>query len=541
MELGGWKLEVRKLEQSAQSNLQHPTSNVHLGRVFSFATITAAGFVLGRISGLVREMVVSAHFGLSAELDAYFLAYIVPTVVNNIVAGSAITVAVTPTFVHYLATGRRAEFWHVASIITNVVLLITGALTVLGMLLAAPIISILGAGLAPSTQSLAADLLVIMMPTLLLGATLNMLMAMLNSVDRFGGPALIFLALNLGIIGTVIVLSPIIGIYAVAWGFLLGVILQAVIQLVELRLEQPRYDWRIDLRHPALRQVLLAFIPITALAIVAQINLVVDKAMASTLAPGSISALSFADTILGSFYMLGISLGIAVFPSLSRMAATNDLESTAHTVVASLRMLIFILAPLTFLLIPFAAPTIGLVLGRGRFDAGAVEMTAQALAMYALGLIAIAALYVLQRAFFARADNVTPLVVGALTAILHIALNLVLMRFMAHAGIALSTSITAILSTVVLTLLLARRVRGIGLVSLLTFIFRCALLSLISTLIVAWLFASMNLGAETLTARTVGVTFAIAGGSLYFLLALATRTRESRLLLQLARGFLKRQ
>src|SRR5512142_1002050 len=112
-----------------------------MGRVLSFATITAAGFLLGKVSGILREMVVSAHFGLMGGLDAYVLAGLVPTTINNIVAGSAITAAVMPTFARYLAGERRDEFWYAASVITNIVLLITGALTLLGMLLAGPIIS----------------------------------------------------------------------------------------------------------------------------------------------------------------------------------------------------------------------------------------------------------------------------------------------------------------------------------------------------------------------------------------------------------------
>lgn len=510
-----------------------------MGRVISFASITAGGFVLGQISGLVREMVVSAHFGLSAELDAYFIARLVPTLVNNIVAGSAITAAVMPVFARDLAAGRRVEFWYAASVITNFVLLAAGILTILGMLLAAPIISILGAGLAPSTQSLAATLLIIMMPTLLLSAALNMLMAMLNSVDRFVGPALIFLALNIGIIATVLLLSPYIGVYSVGLGFLIGVALQVVIQIIELRFERPHYSFHIDLHHPALKNVMVAFLPITALSIIAQINLVVDRSMASALVPGSVGALSYADTLLGVFYMLGISLGIAVFPSLSRMAAVNDLENTARTIAAALRLLVFILTPITFLLIAFGAPIIGLVLGRGRFDASAVQMTGQALAAYAVGLIAIAALYVLQRAFYALNDNVTPFVVGTATAILHFGLNLVLMRYWAHAGIALSTSITVILATLALTILLARRIRGIDLSGLLLFIFRCALLAAPSALGVFWLFASLNLGMAAL-ARVVGAALALIGGIVYFLLALATRTHESQVVLQVARGFLRK-
>lgn len=509
-------------------------------RVLSFATITAAGLVLGQASGLLREVVVSAQFGLSAEIDAYKLAFLVPTLINNIIAGSAITMAVMPTLARYLTAGERDEFWYVASVITNIVLIVTGAITILGMLLAGPIISVLGMGMPSSTQSLAAALLVIMMPTLLLGALLNMLMAALNSVDRFVGPALIFLALNGGIIGTVILLAPIIGIYSVALGFLIGVLFQVLVQSFELKRERGRYFARIDLHHPALRQVGMAFLPVTALAVVSQINLLIDGSMAAALPTGSLGALTYANTILGAFYSVGISLGIAVFPSLSRMATTNDLASAGRTIMVSLRVLIFILAPLTLLLMVFAVPVVGVLLGRGRFDANAVQMTAQALAMYAIGLISIAALFILQRAFYAISDGVTPLVIGSVVVFLHVLLNLLLIPSMAQGGIAFSASITTTLGVAILIMFLARRIPGIGVGSLAGFLVRCAALAVVSAAPVVWIFESMALDASTWLARGTGIALAAAGGIIYFLLALATRTPESRMLLQTALRFLDR-
>ncbi|MGE5264091.1 MAG: murein biosynthesis integral membrane protein MurJ [Acidobacteriota bacterium] len=509
-------------------------------RVLSFATITAAGLVLGQASGLLREVVVSAQFGLSAEIDAYKLAYLVPTLINNIIAGSAITMAVMPTLAKYLTAGDRYEFWYVASVITNIVLIITGALTLLGMLLAGPIISILGMGMPLSTQALAAALLVIMMPTLLLGALLNMLMAALNSVDRFVGPALIFLALNGGIIGTVILLAPIIGIYSVALGFLIGALFQVLVQSFELKRERGHYFARMDLHHPAVRQVGIAFLPVTALAIVSQINILIDGAMAAALPTGSLGALTYGNTILGAFYSVGISLGIAVFPSLSRMAMTNDLASVGRTIMMSLRVLIFILAPLTVLLLVFAVPVVGLLLGRGRFDANAVQMTAQALAMYAIGLISIAAVYILQRTFYALSDGKTPLVIGSAVVLLHILLNLLLIPSMAHGGIALSASLTTTLGVAMLIGFLARRVPGIRLGELAGFLLRCAVLAVVSAAPVVWIFEFMSLDASTWLARGAGVALAAAGGVIYFLLALVTHTPESQALLETAFRFLGR-
>ena len=512
---------------------------VPMGRVISFATLVAAGSVLGQASGLVRELVVSAQFGLSAEIDAYVIAIQVPTGINNIVAGSAIAAAVMPTFALYLATGERKEFWYVASIITNLVLLVAGVLTVLGMLLAGPIISVFGMGLPAPGRSLAAAMLVIMMPTLALGALLNMLMAALNSLDRFVGRALIFTALNGGIIVTVLLLAPMLGIYSVAIGFTIGVLLQVLVQFFELRIEKVQYSFKLDLHHPALRQVGAVFLPITLLAVFSQINLAVDPAMAAHLPTGSVGALQKATTVLGAFYALGISLGIAVFPTLSRLAATNDLESTARAITMSLRLLIFVLAPLTLLLIAFANPVVGALLGRGLFDAKAVEMTAAALTMYAIGLIAFAILNVLQPAFYALSDGRTPLVIGTLMVVVHVALNVLLIPTMAHAGIALSASLTTILGVVILIVLLSRRVPGIALAGLAVFLLRCAIFAAVSTAFVVWLFLSLHLGVETLVGRIAGVAMVGLGGLAYFVLAMLTRTPECEMLLRTARGLLR--
>jgi putative peptidoglycan lipid II flippase len=285
--------------------------------------------------------------------------------------------------------------------------------------------------------------------------------------------------------------------------------------------------------------VLLAFIPVTALAITAQINLVVDKSMASALPEGSVSALYYADVVLGAFYMLGYSVGMALFPNLSRLAAVNDLENTRRTVVLSTRLLIYILMPLTLLIIGFATPAVGLIFGRGKFDAMAVQMTAQALGMYAVGLVATAALQLLQRVFYAFADSATPFVVGLVTAGIHIVLNLALMPVWAHAGIALSTSLTAIAAVVVLIVLLDRRVGSLDLGELTRFVLRCLVLSAAGAAPVIWAYANL-VHSDGVVRYLLGAALAAVGGGLYFGLTLLTHTRESELVVGVAMRALKR-
>jgi putative peptidoglycan lipid II flippase len=354
------------------------------------------------------------------------------------------------------------------------------------------------------------------------------------------GPALIFLALNLGIIGGVLLLSPFLGIYSVALGFLIGVTLQVLVQVFELRAERARYSFALDLRHPAFREVGIAFLPIVLLTLVIQINLLIDKSMASALPPGSIGALQFADTLLGTFYMLGTSLGIAVFPSLSRFAATNDLESAARAVTTSLRLLIFVLTPLTLLLMLFPVPIVGVILGRGRFDAHAIQMTADALALYAIGLLALGALYVLQRAFYALSSGSAPLLVGAGAIVVHVCLNLLFIPIWAHAGIALSIALTAIFSAFALLFLFERRVPGFKVVPIVGFLARCALLSAM-IFGVDWMIGE-GLRIESKTVMDWLSELALAGvsGLVYFLIALALKIPEAQMLLRVLERFTTR-
>jgi putative peptidoglycan lipid II flippase len=221
--------------------------------------------------------------------------------------------------------------------------------------------------------------------------------------------------------------------------------------------------------------------------------------------------------------------------------AANDLASTGQAVTRTTRMLIFVLAPLSWLLIAFAAPTIGLILGRGKFDVNAVELTASALGMYAIGLIALAVLGIVQRAFYALSDSLTPFVVGAATMVLHIALNLMLMQALLHAGIALSASISTIVGVVVLVGLLARRLPNVRVADLGAFLLRCGGLALVSTLVVMLSFSALQLDVTTWLGRIGGVVFAGLGAAIYFGLALAWRVPESQMVLRWGVGLWRRE
>jgi putative peptidoglycan lipid II flippase len=213
----------------------------------------------------------------------------------------------------------------------------------------------------------------------------------------------------------------------------------------------------VSFNDPEIRQVGRLMLPRVFGAGITQINLIVDTQFASSLAAGSVSHLYYAGRVteltLGIF---AISLSTVILPALSRLAADGKAEEVRQTLRAALRLVFFICLPATVGLIMLRAPIISILFERGKFDAEATRFTAQVLGYYSVGLLPFAAVSVLSAAFFAHHDTRTPVKVGALTFFVHLGLNFWLRGPLHAGGIALSTSLSAILDTALLYLLFSR-------------------------------------------------------------------------------------
>ena len=290
-------------------------------------------------------------------------------------------------------------------------------------------------------------------------------MGILNVLGHFAAPAFAPVLLNLSIIGSVFFISPSLTppVIGLAVGVLIGGFLQLALQLPVL-IKTGFYFWeKARIIHPGLKRVGTLIPPVIFGGAVYQINILVGTLLGSLLDQGSVTYLYFADRLvqfpLGVF---AIATATAVLPSLSRQAATGDLDPLKDTFAQALKLVFFIMIPATVGLIILREPIVALLFQRGEFDAQATRLTAQALLYYSMGLWAFSAVRIVAVTFFALQDTRTPVRMAGISILANIALGVVLMKPLAHGGLALATSLASMLNLVLLIGALRTRLGSLG-------------------------------------------------------------------------------
>ena len=458
--------------------------------------IVAAGYLLSRVLGLVREVVISSQFGTDPALDAYRAAFTIPDLIYLVVAGGALGSAFIPVFSAYITGGDDAGAWRLASGVLNLALAGLAVACGLVALLAEPLVALtVGRGFGPEQQALTADLMrLLLIQPALLGVG-GLAKAALESFERFTLPAVGSNLYNLGIIAGALLLAPSFGIHGMAWGVNLGALLFLLVQLPGLYQVGARYlfsteatgldaSGRVDgsapsrsspfrdLRgprgsfrpSPGVGQVLRLLGPRLIGQSAWQINFIAMASFASTLGPGAVAANTYAFQLMVLPHgLLALSLGTVLFPQLARLHAAGARAALRDTTLAGVRSVLFLALPASALLAVLPLHLLRLLFQRGAFDAESAALTAAALAAYAIGLWAFAAAEIPVRAFYAMHDTRTPVAVALAAVVLNIVLGWAMLRLgLGVAGLGLAFSAANILEALLLLALLAGRVGGLG-------------------------------------------------------------------------------
>lgn len=417
-----------------------------------------AGTLLSRVLGYVREIVIAYQYGATASTDAYLVASILPMGIAGMVAG-AITVAFIPVFTEYRVKAGEEEAWRIASTVLNLAIIFLVASSVIYLVAAPFLIPLFGPGLAPETQQLAVRLSQMLTPAIVFTGLTGLIAAILNAYRHFMSPAFAGLLYNFGMIAGALLLGDTMGIAGLVVGVVAGAVAHLLVLLVPLFGHRGYYRASLSgLRHPAIKQIGMLILPFIVGSASGQINLLVDRMLASGLVEGSIASLNFATRIMS--LPVGIFAGAvatAVYPYLSEQASKYDLVQVRRTFSEGLRLLWFIVIPITAGLLILSEPVVRLLFERGAFDAVATQMTTVALFYYSLGIVANTANVMIVRVYFAMQDTITPIKLGLWAIALNIILNLILVRFMDHAGLALASSLAAGLNFLMLAFYLRRK------------------------------------------------------------------------------------
>lgn len=430
------------------------------------ALVKAAGVILaisiiGRLLGFVREQVIAATFGTSMTTDAYLMGFTIPNLIY-VILGGALATAFIPIFTATDVNYGRREASRVASSIGNLTVVVMSIIALLGILLAPVMVTLIAPGFSPEARSLTVQLTRIMFPCVLL-ATISMLLGgILNSLQHFAAPAFTAAAFSGTVILAVYLLVPEMGVYGLALGTVLAMLAQIIVQVPALFGKGLQYSPVILLNNEGVRKIGELMAPVMIGTAVSQIYVTIDRILASTLIEGSLSALNFANKLMFlPFNLFVAAINTAVFPTLSEMAAQDDREGLGQTMVFGLNLIGLLTLPAAVGLFVLAHPIVRLLFEHGAFDARSTEMTAFALKFFVLGLFAQGAYNVINRTYYALQDTRTPVRISILVVCLNLIFSLILIRFLAHGGLALSNSLAAIINMILVYWFLRKKLSTI--------------------------------------------------------------------------------
>ncbi|MBV9576656.1 MAG: murein biosynthesis integral membrane protein MurJ, partial [Gammaproteobacteria bacterium] len=418
--------------------------------------------MISRVFGFLRDMITASIFGASAQFDAFSIAFRIPNLMRRLFAEGSFSQAFVPILSEYQKQKSQEEAQRFINAMSGTLGLTLLVVTILGMLTAPWIVRIFAPGFETSGErfALAVTMLRITFPYLMLISLTAFSGAILNTYSRFWVAAFTPVFLNIIMIGTAIWLSPRFAepIIGLAWGVFIAGIVQLFFQWPFLKnlhlLPRPT----VNFKDPGVRRVLKLMVPALFGVSVGQINLLVDSVFASLLVVGSVSWLYYSDRLmefpLGVF---GVAISTVILPHLSRHHATQSNEYFSLTLDWALRAVLLIGVPAGVVLAVMSGPMLSTLFQYGRFDGHAVRMASQSLTAFAIGIAPFMLVKILAAGFYAKQDMRTPVRIAVVAMISNTLLNILLIWPLAHAGIALATSLAALINTSCLFYFLRKR------------------------------------------------------------------------------------
>lgn len=465
------------------------------------AGIISLGISASRILGFIRDIVIAAMFGTSMPFQAFVVAFRIPNMLRDLVGEGAANAAFVPVLTEYSARKSKAEFWQLAQILLNTMIVVLAAITVAGVLFTPVIVAVMAPGFVkdPEQFRLTVELTRKMFPYIFLVGLTAYTTGVLNSLKLFGASSFSQPLWNLVFIAAAIFLCPImkVPVTGLVIGVLVGGLLQLLIQvppLMKRGLGLPRLD---KFKHPASTEIGKLLLPRAIGSSIYQLNVFVDTMLASLsgiVGEGAVAAIYYSNRLwMLPLAIFGTAFSQAMLPTLSEHAAREDINKFKETLSFSLRSVFFITIPAAVGLIVLSTPIVRALFERGSFDSYSTQITASALLYFSIGLCSYAGVKVLVSAFYSLKDTVTPVKNAFMAFLLNAALNVILMFPMKVGGLALATSVASIFNFFSLFYLLRKKIGPLGGYNIFASFVRALIPGIIMGAILFWLNAALHL------------------------------------------------
>lgn len=417
--------------------------------------------VISKILGFGREIVLGNLYGATMYSDVYIVAMNIPGTLFSLI-GTAIGTTFIPLYYENYNLGGKKKAIEFTNNILNIVFILGILLSVMGFLFAQPLVKIFAMGFEAEEMKLAIKFTRIMIAGTIFMGISGIMSSFLQVNEDFIIPGLIGIPYNLIIIISII-LSVKINIYILPIGTLFAMISRFIFQVPFSYNKGYKYDVVLNIKDEYVKKIIWLVAPVLIGVSVNQVNTMLDRTIASTLVEGSISALNYANRLNG--FVMGLfiaTLTSVIYPMLSRLSVENDKKKFTESIVNSINSIVLLVIPISVGAIVLANPIVKLLFQRGAFDESATSMTAIALVFYSIGMVGFGLRDILGKVFYSLQDTKTPMVNGAISMVINIVLNLIIVKFMGHAGLALATSISGIICILLLFRSLKKKIGYFG-------------------------------------------------------------------------------
>lgn len=492
--------------------------------------------IVSKLIGFIREVTLSYFYGASDISDAYLIALTIPSVIFAFI-GTGIVTSYIPLYSHITQEKGVQLAERFTNNIINFVLIICTIIVLLGLVFTKPLVKLFAAGFVGETLKLTVFFTRITLLGICFSGLVYIFSGYLQIKNSYIIPALIGFPFNLIIIST-IALSSNGNLMMLAIGSVLAIASQLFLLIPSVYKKGYRYCFVLDRHDEYFQKLLYLALPIIISVSVNQINVLVDRTIASQIVVGGISALNYANKL--NLFVHGIfvmSIVTVMYPLISKMAAENNIAGLKKSLSESISGINLLVIPATVGAMIFADPIVKLLFGRGAFDEQAISLTAFALFFYAIGMAGFGLREVLSRAFYALQDTKTPMINASIAVVLNIVLNIILSKFLGIGGLALATSIAALFSTFLLFVSLRRKIGHFGLKNLALSFIKIVIASFVMGVVAKLVYAAflVKFSANLSLIVSIGI-----GALVYFVIIYFMKIKEVEEILLLIKKQMKK-
>lgn len=403
--------------------------------------------LISRVLGLARSIVIAYYFGATAATDAFFSAFKISNFFRQLLGEGALGTSFIPLYNEKVEKQGEKEGRKFIFSILNIVFIFSVVVSLIMIVFSDEIISIIVSGFSYETKQIASEILKITSSYFIFISLSGMICAILNNFKCFIVPASTSIFFNIAILGGAIFFGKTYGIKAMAYGVLVGGFLQLLVVLPQFLKRVGIYSFKIDFKDEYIKRIFYLMVPMLVGIVARQFNTIVDQYFASYLATGGVSALENATRIYNlPIGVFGISISTIIYPTLSKKIVVKDYISVEEHIKKGLNILLFLVVPSIIVLTLYSQDVVKLIFGYGKFSKDAIKITAESLFYYSIGLYFYTAIHLLSRAFYGMKNSKDPVKFSITAIIINIVLNALLINILEYKGLALSTSISAMVN-----------------------------------------------------------------------------------------------